>query len=294
MLYEGLMRIFLISVASVVVLGILIIMARIWGLGQNYALYEHAFFNGPTPLLIAKADTLDAAKEILKLKPDAVIWLDVRFSRETIPFVLPPKKDNAFLDMKKAEQEKNPQTPIFMGAKISEYPWEQINEFYKNTPALKEYYEQFPQTRFILNVIDNVADAHNTLVDAIKDYKPDTRTLVQSDALVIMTSVKELKPEWVYGTSVPDLMRLLTFDSLYILPSTQFKGDVFISPFTLMKRPAFNDDIIAEMRRRKKRIFLGPIENEAQLAEAKRHAADGYITENLPELLRLLGQGPAQ
>ncbi|WP_413943779.1 hypothetical protein [Bdellovibrio sp. HCB-162] len=288
------MRIFFITFATVVVLGILILMARIWGLGQNYPLYEHAFFSGPTPMIIAKADTLTAAQEILKLRPDAVIWLDVRFSREKVPFVLPASRDKEFMEMKRQEQEKNPTTPIMIGSKLSEYPWEQINEFYKTTPALKEFYEQLPQTRFVLNIVDNVADAHTALVDAISGLKPNDRTLIQSEALIIMTSIKDLKPEWVYGTSTPDLMRLLTFDSLYVLPSTQFKGDVFIAPFTLLKRPAFNADIIEEMRRRNKRIFLGPIQNEAQLAEASRYRADGYITENLPELLRLLGQGPAQ
>ncbi|WP_374076833.1 hypothetical protein [Bdellovibrio bacteriovorus] len=288
------MRIFFITVASFIVLGVLILMARIWGLGQNYPLYEHAFFSGPTPLIIVKADTLDATKEALKLRPDAVIWLDVRFSREKVPFILPASRDKEFLDMKRQEQEKNPTTPIMIGARLSEYPWEQINEFYKTTPALKEYYEQFPQTRFVLNIVDNVADAHTTLVNTIQGLKPNERTFIQSEALIIMTSIKELKPEWVYGTSTPDLMRLMTFDSLYVLPTTQFKGDVFVSPFTILKRPAFNDDIIEEMRRRNKRIFLGPIQSEAQFAEASRHKADGYITENLPELLRLLGQGPAQ
>nr|WP_295902479.1 hypothetical protein [uncultured Bdellovibrio sp.] len=288
------MRIFFITFATVVVLGILILMARIWGLGQNYPLYEHAFFSGPTPMIIVKTDTLQGAQEILKLRPDAVIWLDVRFSREKVPFVLPATRDKEFLDMKHHEQEKNPTTPIMIGSKLSEYPWEQINEFYKTTPALKEFYEQLPQTRFVLNIVDNVADAHTALVDAISGLKPNDRTLIQSEALIIMTSIKDLKPEWVYGTSTPDLMRLLTFDSLYVLPSTQFKGDVFVAPFTLLKRPAFNADIIEEMRRRNKRIFLGPIQNEAQLAEASRYRADGYITENLPELLRLLGQGPVQ
>ncbi|WP_291515891.1 hypothetical protein [Bdellovibrio sp. ArHS] len=288
------MRIFFITVASLVVVGIIILSARIWGLGQNYKAYEHAFFSGATPLIIVKADTLEKTQEALKAKPDAVIWLDVRFSRDKIPFILAAGRDSEFLDMKRKEQEANPNTPIMIGGKLSEYPWEQINEFYKTTPALKEYYEQFPQTRFILNVVDNVADAHTTLVNTIQDLKPNERTLIQSDALILMTSIKEIKPEWVYGTSTPDLMRLLTFDSMWILPSTQFSGDVFIAPFTLMKRPAFNDDIIEEMRRRKKRIFLGPIQSESQFAEASRYKADGLITDNLPQLLDLLGQGPVQ
>ncbi|WII70584.1 hypothetical protein QJS83_08950 [Bdellovibrio sp. 22V] len=288
------MRILFITIGSFIVLGVLILMARIWGLSQNFPVYDHAFFTGPTPLIIVKVDTLPKAQEVVKAKPDAVLWVDVRFSREKVPFILPASRDREFLDMKRELQEKNPSTPILIGAKLSEYPWEQINEFYKTTPALKELYEQFPTTRFVLNIVDNVADVHTELVKTIEDFKPNARTLIQSEALVILTSVKELKPEWVYGTSTPDIMRLLTFDSLYILPSTQFMGDVFIAPFILKKRPAINENVIAEMRRRNKRIFLGPIENTAQLAEASRYKAEGYITENLGELQRLLDQGPAQ
>lgn len=288
------MRIFFITLGSLIVVGVLVVMARIWGLGQNYPLYEHAFFSGPTPLIIVKVDTLTAANEALRVNPEAVLWLDVRFSRDKITYVLPPSRDTEFLKLKHQEQEMNPATPIMIGGKISEYPWQQINGFFKSAPTLAEFYEKFPQSRFVLNIIDNVSEADTVLVTAIKNLKPNERTLIQSDVLVIVSSIKELKPEWVYGTSTPDIVRLLTFDSMYILPSTQFKGDVFIAPFTLRKRPAFNEEILAEMRRRNKRIFLGPIHNKAQFAEASRFKVDGYITENLSELTLLLGQGPVQ
>jgi hypothetical protein len=288
------MRIIPITIATLIVTCILVMMARIWGLGQTYTSYENAFFNGSTPLIVAKADTLQEAEENLKLAPDTIIWVDVRFSRDQVAFVLDPTQDSRFLENRKQLQEKNPETPIMVGAKISEYPWEQINEFYSTTPALREYYERFPKTRFILNMVDNVSEAHQILVKSIEDLKPNGRTFIQSDALILMTAVKELKPEWVYGTSVPDLMRLMTFDSMFILPSTQFKGDVFLAPFLVQKRKSFNDDIMAEMRRRHKRVFLGPISNKAELEVAQKYQAEGLITENLPELLKLLGQGPAQ
>lgn len=267
-------------------------MARIWGLGQSYSLYEHSFFSGSTPLIIVKADTVEKADEDLKLRPDAVLWLDVRLSKDKVAFILPVSRDNEFLEAKRQEQEKNPTTPIMIGNKLAEYPWNQIQDFYKNPPLLKDYYEKFPQVRFLINIVDNVSEVHQVVVDVIKDLKPNERTLVQSDALIIMTSIKDLKPEWVYGTSVPDLVRLLTFDSMWILPSTQFKGDVFISPFKIQNRVAFNDDIISEMRRRKKRVLLGPIRTESEFTEASRLQADGYITDDLPKLLQLLGQGP--
>jgi hypothetical protein len=288
------MRIIVISILSLIALAVLITMARIWGLSQPIHIYEHAFFSGNTPLIVAQVTTLDQAREAVKLKPDVVLWVDVRFSKERVPFILSPARDAAFLNMKKEEQDKNPQTPIFVGTHLYDYPWEQINEYFKNTPALKEFYEQFPDTRFVVNIVDNVAEAHLKLVETLDGLKPNARTLVQSDTLILMTATKDLKPEWLYGTALADIMRLLTLDSMYVLPATLFGGDVFIAPFTIKNRPAFNDDIIAEMHRRKKNILLGPIQSAAQLQEARRANASGYITDNLPEFLNLLNQGPAQ
>lgn len=289
------MRIILATLLSAIVIGVLITAARIWGLGQKFPEFDSPFFAGETPIIIVKADTLAKVDEVLKLKPDAVIWADVRMSKGKVPFVLPPSRDMEFLKSKEEQQKANPTTPIMQGGKLSDYSWEQINEFYKETPALKEFYDKFPTTRFVLNIVDNVADVQSSVVNAIQDYKPDGRTLVTSDALVIMEAVKELKPTWVYGTSLPDIMRLLSFDSLYVLPSTQYKGDVFIAPFTVLdgRRPAFNDDIIQEMRRRHKRIYLGPVTTEKQFITARDYKVDGYVTENLPQLLQWLNAAPA-
>ncbi|MGZ3769272.1 MAG: hypothetical protein ACXVCP_06510 [Bdellovibrio sp.] len=287
------MRIFFITLATVIVVGVLILMARIWGLGQTFQAYEHPFFN-QAPVTVVKTETIEKAEQILKLNPQAALWLDVRISKDKTVFVLSSTHDKEFLDLKRKEQEQNPSVPIMTGIKLSEYSWNDLKSFYKDSSLLKDFYSKFPNTRFVLNVVDNASEVHVAVVNAIKDLKPDSRTLLQSDALVIMTTTKELKPEWLYGTSVPDIVRLLTFDSMWILPSTQFKGDVFLAPFKIKNRPAFNDDIISEMRRRKKRVVLGPIRTKEEMAETIRMKADGYITEDLPQLMQLLGQGPTQ
>jgi hypothetical protein len=278
------MRVLLISIATFIVIGILILMTRIWGMGQTFPEFPHEFFAGNAPLTVVKADSLDAVKAILAKKSDAVIWIDVRVSNDKVAFVLSPSRDQEFMVARLKMQEANPQTHIYTGGRLSEYSWEQINEFYQTTPALKEYYQQFPQTRFVLNLVDNAMDVHVTVTDAISDLNPDKRTIIQSEANVVIDSVKTLKPAWLYGTSVPDLVRMLTFDSLYVLPAIQFKGDVFIAPFKISKRNAFNADIIAEMRRRHKRILLGPLKSAEEYVKAQSYSPDGYIFESLEQL----------
>ena len=282
------MRIILATIATLVVVGFIILTARIWGLGQSYPEYQSAYFQGPSPMLIVKVDTLQKAQTAIQENPNVIFWLDVRLSKKGTAFILPPERDVLFLQEKERLQKANPTTHIMEGGKLSDYSWEQINEFYKDTPALKEFYQQLPKSRFILNIVDNVTDAHTNIVDAIKDEHPDDRTLIQSEALVLIQAIKDLKPGWVYGTSYPDIMRLLSFDSLYILPAIQFKGDVFVAPFTIMKRPAVNDDVIVEMRRRHKKVILGPIMNREQFEKALAYKADGFITEDLHQLTEMM------
>jgi diaminopimelate decarboxylase len=62
----------------------------------------------------------------------------------------------------------------------------------------------------------------------------------------------------------------------------------------ILNRPAFNSDVINEMRRRHKKIFLGPIKTREELQQAKEVKADGYITDSITELQIWLDQGPAQ
>ena len=288
------MRIILITAFTLIASGILLLTARIWGLSQPHPIYNHPFLSDTKPLIILKVGDLVSAEDAVKIHPSLVLWLDVRFSKDKIPFVLPPLKDVEFLNSKRKDQEQNPSVPIMTGGKISEYDFEKIKSFFPQISKLEDFYSKFPTGKFILNIVDNVADAHLVLTESLKGHKPNERTLVQSDTLILMTSVKELKPEWIFGTSIPDLVRFLTFDSMWILPTTQFKGDVFIAPFKIGKRAAYNDNVIAEMRRRNKKVILGPIENQNELNEALRLQADGYVTTNLTDLLSRLNLGPAQ
>ncbi|MEK2689578.1 hypothetical protein [Bdellovibrio sp. GT3] len=283
------MRVLLATIASLALVGFIILMTRIWGMGQTFQEYKSPFFDGQTPYVSVKTHTLAKMAEAVDARPDVIIWADVRVSKDRVPFILPPQRDIEFLNAKLAEQEANPTIKIMQGNKISDYSWEQINEFYKSTPALKELYEKFPKTRFILNVVDNVAEVDAIVSEALQGLNSEHRTLAQSDTNLILSAIKSLQPTWLYGTGRPDLMRLMSFDALWVLPSTQFKGDVFVAPFKILGRPAFNDNVIAEMRRRHKKIFL-IVENEEEFKRAKAYNADGYISTDITQITSWLAQ----
>lgn len=289
---KALMRVLVATIASLTMVGIIILATRIWGLGQTFIEYKSPYLDGKTPYVAVKTHTLAKMQEAIDARPDVILWADVRISNNRVPFILPPSRDVEFLNAKMEEQKANPTAQIMTSSKLNGFSFEQINEFYKSTPALKELYEKFPHQRFILNVVDNVADVDSIVANAVQDYKSENRTLVQSDANVITNAIKSLQPTWLYGTTKPDLMRLMSFDSLWVLPSTQFKGDVFVAPFKISNRPAFNDDVLAEMRRRKKKIFL-MVENEEEFKRAMDLKADGLIVNDINQINAWLPPTPA-
>lgn len=288
------MRILVITILSIIGLAIMVFMARIWGLGQSHPQYESTFFNASKPAIIIKAQTLEEAQAIVAKNKDFYVWLDVRVSGDKKAFVMSPTKDNDFLKHITQEQIAKPTEQIMMGNKVSEFSLETLEKYYGVLPSLKSFYEALPETHFVLNVIDNTHEVHIAVTKDIEPFKPNNRTMIQSDALIVMKAIREIKPEFIYGTSIPDIMRFLVMDSMWIIPSTQFKGDVYLAPFKVQNRPAFNDDVITEVRRRNKRIYLGPITNSEELAIAEKIQADGYVLNNLEDFLKLPVQGPAQ
>lgn len=268
------MRVLFISLVAVGVLFIVLTITRLWGLGQQYPEFQHPFFEGPTPLTILKVEKESEIEEALRQKPDFAFWLDVETSNDHKVIVF-----NRDLDDKEVSLE------AYRGPKPLAYPFEQLKAIQPELRELKEIMAKYPQQKFVLNILDNVENVHKELVANLKDFSPEKRVLLQSNYNVIMTSVKELQPFWLFGCSQADIMRFLTFDSMWILPATPFKGDVYIAPFVLLGRPAFHDKTLEEVRRRNKKIILGPALAKKEYDDALRLKADGVVVEKLDEFL---------
>jgi hypothetical protein len=63
-------------------------------------------------------------------------------------------------------------------------------------------------------------------------------------------------------------MRFQVFDSLFILPSVPFKGDVYWTSLKDKSVELINETIALEMKRRQKQILLGPINSSEELKKA--------------------------
>jgi len=269
------MRVLFISIVSIVVLFIVLLTSRLWGLGQQFPDFQHPFFDQTAnPAVVFKVQNEKELEEVLQKKADAIIWLDVQTTNDQKIIVfatdLSPQKMSI---------------EAYRGPKSLGYSMQQLKNMDPEIQELREIVSKYAEQKFILNILDNVQGVHTGLAEALKGLSPEKRILLQSNFNVIMTSVKELEPFWLFGCSQADLMRFLTFESMWVLPATPFKGDVYISPFVLLGRPAFHESTLEEVRRRKKKIILGPALDKKEFDDAVRLKVDAIIIENLSDYL---------
>ncbi len=284
--YVWSMRLLFISVGTLLVFGMLLFMTRLWGLSQGYQAFEHPFLEAAKPWQVVRVFDLKEAEALVQKKKDVIFWLDLAKSQ-----------DHKFLVVdinRKVELTPDSMKEAFRGNKNYFYDLSVLRSVYEKEYLLDEFLEKFPNTRMIFNIRDNAMSIHTSITELITLKKASDRVLIQSDVELVLKTTKELQPLWLYGTSRSDIMRLLNFDSMGLLPTCAFVGDVFIAPFKVLRRPAFNQDVLTEVRRRKKHILLGPLESGAEILDAQSLKPDGYIYANSELFLKELDQHPAQ
>lgn len=280
------MKLFFISAGALVLTGFILLMTRFWGLSQPYQAYDHAFLKTQRPWMVVKVHDVATGTTLIKRNKDAIFWLDLLKTQDGFFLVQNPSR-KALLTPDLLKEN-------FRSDKTYYYDLRFLRLYYDSEVLLEDFLAAFPNQKFILNIQDNATDVHKSLVQTVKQSKADDRVLFQSDIELVLQSIKEIQPLGIFGTSQSDLMRLLSFDSIGLLPASPFYGDVFIAPFKVLKRPAFNENILLEMQRRLKPIILGPLKNTQELVDARSLKPDGYIYENSELFLNELDQDPAQ
>ncbi|RYZ87286.1 MAG: hypothetical protein EOP04_12035 [Proteobacteria bacterium] len=266
------MRVILLSIFMVFILFIGLLITRFWGQGQQFADFQHTYFEGAAPVIILKANTDSQIQEAIAAKSDIAIWLNVETTL-----------DKKIIVFSKEFLQNEMSVEAYRGGRSMAYDLQKLKLIHPEIQELSEILKKYPAQRFVLNVMDNVDHVHKWLTESTKGLNGEKRIVLQSEYNVVLNSIKELEPFWLYGSSKADLMRFMAFESMWILPAVPFKGDVFIAPFKLMKRTAFSDNIIDEVRRRKKKIILGPATNKAEYDNALRLKADGIVIEKLTD-----------
>lgn len=249
------MRILSLTIGTLFVIAIALATTHFWGLGRDFTEFKSPFFADPKTPWVALP--IENEKFILE-NPQSILWLDVARNDKDELVVIP------WLEAREL--------------KLSESPVEKADR-----TLLSKALEKFTKNRIVINVVSNKENIHEQL-SALIGKVADGKFLFQSEFINVLTSLKELLPRQVYGTSQPDRMRFRVFDSLGILTAAPFKGDVYVaSPFWRTQQ-LVDENLRAEIKRRKKKMILGPLLTKEDLDLALRLEPEGVIIPN-PEFL---------
>lgn len=277
------MRLFLISFCSVMVLAMILAMSRFWGLSLPYQEFKHPFFDQKA-LFTVQVENFGQANDAIKMDPDVVLWTDARVTKDQKIVVVSTATSDAFI-------KKENLGSAFIGNKIYYYDWSLLKTYFVEAKTLGDFVAQFPHQRFIINVVDNSEKVHELVIQELKPHSPEKRFLIQSETDVIVKSIKDQEPFWLYGTSLPELTRLITFGSIGLQPAISIRGDVMIAPLNIRHRKFVNEDVLTEVKRRMKKVLLGPIKNDAEMMQSvswyQKNLVDGFIVEN-PKQIKLI------
>ncbi|MFN7262199.1 MAG: hypothetical protein ACK5RO_10100 [Pseudobdellovibrionaceae bacterium] len=243
------MRLLAIIIGSFVVFGMGLLTVRFWGLSQVYSPYQTPFFSEPeSELLIAPWEQAFFSEKFPKL----ILWVDV-YRGDDKALIVRPWKDRALL-LNDLEKSVSPARPLL-------------------TELLKTHAQQ----RFILNMIANEQGIHHQIKMILDETKAKDRVVISSEYPIVMESIKELEPTALFGSSSADIVRFKSFLSLGILPASPFKGDLLITQLTKNKIELINPEIAQEIKRRQKKLILGPLENHEDILKARALIADGLF-----------------
>lgn len=276
--YKKAMRFFAIIFGCLFLLFSLLFMIREWGYRQTSTEFKHPFLEQITPWKILQIDNQEDARAALKLDSNIIFMLPLRVTEQGQFFLQFNDQFEDLLHKKLWPQQ------LYRGPKPYFYSFEQLQVVFPDLVKVEDFLTEFPNSRIIFNIIDSAQNVHENFIRLIKARPTKNIFLVQSDTDVILKSIKEREPMWVYGTSYPEINRFLSFESIGVASATQLRSDVYISPLRISNRPVFTAALHSELRRRKKKIILGPVSGPAEYLQAQQFDVDGIIFRSLEDL----------
>lgn len=261
-------------------LGAVLVAAMVWGImwfwggSQTYKPYDHPLMNWThpegQPLQALSTDDLDEAKDFLAKNPDGILYLNLKVSKDGLLFTTKP----GALDFITKLQQENPNE--YTGNKNFYYDFAYLKKHAPDLILVDDWITLKPKF-WIFNIVDNAMDIDKHITIWFEKNNFADKAVITSDADIVISSLKDKNPLWIYGTSLSDLTKLLTMTSVKLQALVGFKRDYFITPVTLNNREAINPKLIIEMKKRFKKVAIGPITTNQELEIAKTQSPDILI-----------------
>lgn len=254
------MRIIQATLAALFVSAIVFFTVKFWGLSQPYADYKHPFYES-SEILIFKKPQFAQVNQVLR-SSDENIYLDVANTKDQKVVIVATKLDRSI------DHTKDIRNKLY-------------SEVEKDVLLLSNYKEQLLKRKVIFNIVENAIAGHLIFTDEIKSLGLDKTQnfLITTPYEVLAKSIKELQPTFLYGTSAPEILKIKAMESLGLVEAATMRADVLMYPLTYYKQTFYTETLLAELKRRFKRIIVGPI-SAGEIEEAKKINPLGIIIQD--------------
>lgn len=254
------MKIIAISLGTVFFVLFAIMTTKFWGQSQFYYEYKHPFLN--TQITGSSASE---QQSLIFYNPVPQNTLDTLNGKENLYLEVAFTRDHEFvLPLEKFKQA------------VRYYSYEEISskviKMVDLAPLLKA------PRKVIFNLLENTRAEHEVFMEFMKKMglEKGENFLVRSEYEAPIKALKELAPALLYGTTKPEILKIVAMQSMYLIEAVTLRADVLVHPLKIRNQNFYNEGIVEEMQRRHKKIIVGPV-TPNELAEAQQLKPFGII-----------------
>ncbi|MFN8845801.1 MAG: hypothetical protein ACK5V3_03615 [Bdellovibrionales bacterium] len=258
-------------------LATLLVMALIWSLlfvfssQQSYEAYDHPLLNRLNERILAlEPETFETATEFIEVDPRGGLVVKLHMSKDGHFFTASQNTlDTLFETLKKSSQH-------YVGPKTFLYTYDFLKSQSEDLIPLEAWLQLKPSF-WVIDILTNAMEVDKYLIDHLKDKQIDEEIIIRSDTDIIVSSLKESKPQWLFGSSQSDMTEMLTMALVKLEGLPRFNRDIYFSPLNYSGRSVLNGEVFKEIRKRKKKVAIGPVHTESEREQALVYEPDILI-----------------
>jgi len=229
-----------VTAATLLICFMAFLTTKMWGRSRHFTEYQHSFFSAEAsklPVMFQDTTGLSRVDAEALLNGNDNLYLEVAFTQDQV-LVLPLKKFERDVRYYSLTEVKN-----------------DVLDVDQLAPFLKK------DRKFILKLMENTRAEHEVFVENMKKMglEKSQNFLVMSDYEAPLKALKEIEPAYVYGSTKPEILKIVAMQSMYLLEAVTLRADALVQPLELRKQEFFNQEILNEMKRRFVKIIVGPV-----------------------------------
>lgn len=255
------MRILLVTIGTLFISFICFWIVKFWGLSQTYNDFKHPMYS----------------QELQQDLP-AIQFIKPTFGNLETEI---KSEKNLYLDVAVTQDQKlvAPKRRWLSGEKPLRYL--NSGDILKDIVVLENFKTDLKNKKIIFNIIENTQAVHENFVYNMQKMglEKGFNFIVTSPYEAPIKALKEIAPAYIYGSTQPEILKIIAMQSMYVLEAANIRADMIIHPLKIKNQDFFNEALVNEMIRRHKRIIVGPIPS-SEIEKAIKLKPYGLIIDN--------------